>query len=137
MVMKKDGLEFIFFTPRFFLRRRCAFCLCRRVNGRMHNSRLVDFPCQDVAFGCEHNPLVEQVGIQDATAWTVQDSAPHAWSLQEFALSPLETEVLWLREALALSTKREESSSQICKELRIQLHKAYRMIALHHMTNFP
>jgi hypothetical protein len=35
-----------------------------------------------------------------------------------------------LREALALSTQREESSFQMLKALRIQLHKTYRMIAL-------
>lgn len=121
-----------------------AACGAETVQGGMHYSRLQDFPCQDVAFGYDDHPqLAEgtQRAIEDDTAciapWTVEDSAAQASSLQEFALSPLETEVLWLREALALSTKREESSLQICKDLRIQVHKAYRMIALNQLRNFP
>ena len=58
----------------------------------------------------------------------------------------VEAELVSLREALALSTQREESSFQMLKALRIQLHKAYRMIALQQydlfssdpeMTPFP
>ena len=68
--------------------------------------------------------------------WPVDDFAAQPTTLQEFALSPLETEVVFLREALALSTQREESQLKTCNALRIQLHKAYRMIALHHLNNF-
>jgi len=111
-----------------------AACAAGTVPSGMQYSRLQDFPCQDVAFECEQQGI--QYHTECIAPWTVQDSVPLASSLQEFALSPLETEVLWLREALAMSTKREESSLQMCKELRIQLHKAYRMIALHHLTTF-
>ena len=68
--------------------------------------------------------------------WPVDDFAAQPTTLQEFALSPLETEVVFLREALALSTQREESQLQTCNALRIQLHKAYRMIAIHHLNSF-
>lgn len=82
----------------------------------------------------------EEAVIEDRLAcdlpWSVEDFAVQQPTLQDFALSPLETELLWLREALALSTKREESSLKMCNALRIQLHKAYRMIAVHQLNNF-
>ena len=82
----------------------------------------------------------EQAAPDDRTLyplhWPVDDFAAQPATLQEFALSPLETEVIFLREALALSTQREESQLKTCNALRIQLHKAYRMIALHHLNNF-
>lgn len=82
----------------------------------------------------------EQAAIDDRTLyplhWPVDDFAAQPTTLQEFALSPLETEVVFLREALALSTQREKSQLKTCNALRIQLHKAYRMIALHHLNNF-
>jgi hypothetical protein len=68
---------------------------------------------------------VEQFAVE------LQSSTP-----EEPGLSPLETEAAWLREALALSAQREESLQEHCKALRIQLHKAYRMIALHHLNGF-
>ena len=82
----------------------------------------------------------EQAAMDDRTLyplhWPVDDFAAQPTTLQEFALSPLETEVVFLREALALSTQREESQLQTCNALRIQLHKAYRMIAIHHLNSF-
>jgi hypothetical protein len=70
--------------------------------------------------------------------WPVEQFAAQLQSStqEEPALSPLETEAAWLREALALSAQREESLQEHCKALRIQLHKAYRMIALHHLNGF-
>ena len=68
--------------------------------------------------------------------WPLEDFAAQPSSLQDYALSPLETEVLWLRAGLAQSTEREESLTTMLKACRIQLHKAYRMIALHHINNF-
>jgi len=70
--------------------------------------------------------------------WPVEDFAGQLQSstLEEFALSPLETEVIWLRAALAQSTEREESLAKMNKTLRIELHKAYRLIALQQLNNF-
>ena len=70
--------------------------------------------------------------------WPVEQFAAQLQSStqEEPALSPLETEAAWLREALALSAQREESLQEHCKALRIQLHKAYRMIALYHLNGF-
>ena len=70
--------------------------------------------------------------------WPVEDFAGQLQSstLEEYALSPLETELVFLREALALSTKREESLTKMTKTLRIELHKAYRLIALQQLNNF-
>ena len=66
----------------------------------------------------------------------MEDFAAQPLSLQDYALSPIETELVWLREALALSTEREESALKMLKACRIQLHKAYRMIAIHHLNSF-
>jgi hypothetical protein len=69
--------------------------------------------------------------LTDASCRSIAQQAPaQQWNKEDFALSPLEAELVSLREALALSTQREESSFQMLKALRIQLHKAYRMIAL-------
>ena len=70
--------------------------------------------------------------------WPVEDFAGQLQSstLEEFALSPLETELIWLRAALAQSTEREESLAKMTKTLRIELHKAYRMIALQQLNTF-
>jgi hypothetical protein len=85
--------------------------------------------------------------LTDARCRSIAQQAPaQQWNKEDFALSPLETELVSLREALALSTQREESSFQMLKGLRIQLHKAYRMIVLQQrdlfssdpeMTPFP
>ena len=85
---------------------------------------------------CAEQPKVEQAAVACDAPWPVDDFAVQQPTLQDFALSPLETELLWLREALALSTKREESSLKMCNALRIQLHKAYRLIAVHQLNNF-
>lgn len=71
-----------------------------------------------------------------AVAWPLQDFSAPSSSFQDYALSPIETELLFLREALAVSTKREESASKMLNACRIQLHKAYRLIALHQLNNF-
>ena len=93
--------------------------------------------------GTHHHELPEQVeeaGMQHSSAcdppWPVEHFAAQPSSLEDFALSPLETEVIFLRAALAQSTEREEYLSNMTKTLRIQLHKAYRMIALHHLNSF-
>ena len=80
----------------------------------------------------------EAKGEQAACAlpWPLEDFSAQAWSFQDYALSPIETELLFLREALAVSTEREESALKMLKACRIQLHKAYRMIALHHLNTF-
>ena len=74
-----------------------------------------------------------------APPWPVQDHAPQQPSLEDFvrgfAPSPLETEVLWLRAALAQSTEREESLVRMTKTLRIELHKAYRLLALQQLNS--
>ena len=68
--------------------------------------------------------------LTDASCRSIAQQAPaQQWNKEDFALSPLEAELVSLREALALSTQREESSFQMLKALRIQLHKTYRMIA--------
>jgi hypothetical protein len=86
--------------------------------------------------------IVSQPEIEDhgpcVLPWPVEDFAGQLQSstLEEFALSPLETEVIWLRAALAQSTEREESLTKMNKTLRIELHKAYRLIALQQLNNF-
>jgi hypothetical protein len=70
--------------------------------------------------------------MRAAVAWAQLQSS----TLEEFALSPLETEVIWLRAALAQSTEREESLTKMTKTLRIELHKAYRLIALQQLNTF-
>jgi hypothetical protein len=86
--------------------------------------------------------IVSQAAFEDRSAcvlpWPVDDFAAQLQSstLEEFALSPLETELVFLREALTLSTKREESLTKMTKTLRIELHKAYRLIALQQLNNF-
>lgn len=71
-----------------------------------------------------------------ALAWPLEDFSAPPSSFQDYALSPIETELLFLREALSVSTKREESASKMLNACRIQLHKAYRLIALHQLNNF-
>jgi hypothetical protein len=85
--------------------------------------------------------------LNDASCRSIAQQAPaQPWAQEDVALFPLEAELVSLRAALALSTQREESSFQMLKALRIQLHKAYRMIALQQsdlfssdaeMTPFP
>jgi len=85
--------------------------------------------------------------FNDASCRSIAQQAPaHPWPQEDVALSPLEAELVSLRAALALSAKREESSFQMLKDLRIQIHKAYRLIALQQhdlfssdpeMTPFP
>ena len=48
----------------------------------------------------------------------------------------METELVFLREALAQSTEREETLTKMTKTLRIELHKAYRLIALQQLNSF-
>jgi hypothetical protein len=69
--------------------------------------------------------------------WPVEQFAQQLQSstLEEFALSPMETELVFLREALAQSTEREETLTKMTKTLRIELHKAYRLIALQQQLN--
>ena len=82
----------------------------------------------------------EQAAMDDRTLyplhWPVDDFAAQPSSLHEYALSPLETEVIWLRAALAQSTEREECLTKMNKTLRIELHKAYRLIALQQLNSF-
>lgn len=80
-------------------------------------------------------PAIEDRGV-DRLHWPLEDFAAQPPTLQDYALSPIETELVWLRESLALSTEREESALKMLKACRIQLHKAYRMIALHHLNSF-
>ena len=70
--------------------------------------------------------------------WPVEHFAQQLQSstLEEFALSPMETELVFLREALAQSTEREETLTKMTKTLRIELHKAYRLIALQQLNSF-
>jgi hypothetical protein len=70
--------------------------------------------------------------------WPVEQFAQQLQSstLEEFALSPMETELVFLREALAQSTEREETLTKMTKTLRIELHKAYRLIALQQLNSF-
>jgi len=85
--------------------------------------------------------------LNDASCLSIAQQAPvQPWPQEDLALSPLEDELVSLRAALALSAQREESSFQMLKALRIQLHEAYRMIALQQrdlfssdleMTPFP
>jgi hypothetical protein len=71
-----------------------------------------------------------------APAWPLDDFSAQTSGFQDYALSPIETELLFLREALSVSTKREESAAKMLNACRIQLHKAYRMIALHQLSTF-
>ena len=79
-------------------------------------------------------------GVQEAVdvPWPVDQFAQQLQSstLEEFALSPMETELIFLREALAQSTEREETLTKMTKTLRIELHKAYRLIALQQLNSF-
>ncbi len=85
--------------------------------------------------------------LTDASCRSIAQQAPaQQWNQEDFELSSLEAESVSLRAALALSAQREESSFHMLKALRIQLHKAYRMIALQQcdlfssdpdMTPFP
>ena len=116
-----------------------AFPTERVACGSPKGHSLSELLCTDAAdprlAACEAK--TEEAAIEACDVpWPVDDFAVQQPTLQEFALSPLETELLWLREALALSTKREESSLKMCNALRIQLHKAYRLIALHQLNNF-
>ena len=74
--------------------------------------------------------------VLPALPWPVEDFAAQPSSLQEYGLSPLETEVIWLRAALAQSTEREECLTKMNKTLRIELHKAYRLIAVQQLNSF-
>jgi len=85
--------------------------------------------------------------LNDASCRSIAQQAPaQQWLQEDVPLSPLEDELVSLRSALALSSQREESSFQMLKALRLQLHEAYRMIALQQrdlfssdleMTPFP
>jgi len=79
-------------------------------------------------------------GVQETVEipWPVEQFALQLQSstLEEFALSPMETELVFLREALAQSTEREETLTKMTKTLRIELHKAYRLIALQQLNSF-
>jgi hypothetical protein len=75
-------------------------------------------------------PQISQA-LNDASCRSIaQQASAQPWPQEDVALSPLEDKLVSLRAALALSAKREESSFQMLKDLRIKLHEAYSMIAL-------
>jgi hypothetical protein len=100
---------------------------------------LNDASCRSIAQQAPAQPWLETVpaapqfsqALNDASCRSIAQQAPaQPWPTEDVALPPLEAELVSLRAALALSAQREESSFQMLKALRIQLHKAYRMIAL-------
>ncbi len=82
-----------------------------------------------------HDAEIEHFFATDPT-WTLDECAVQALPAAELAQLPLETELASLRTALALSAEREKSALQTMKALRIQLHKAYRFIALQQLNSF-
>jgi hypothetical protein len=82
-----------------------------------------------------HEAEIEHFFATDPT-WTLDECAVQALPAAELAKLPLETELASLRTALALSAEREKSALQTMKALRIQLHKAYRFIALQQLNSF-
>ena len=75
---------------------------------------------------------IEQYFASDPT-WTAEDVADEPSPAQEFSL---EAQVASLRADLALAAEREKSALELIKTLRIQLHKAYRLIAIQQINSF-
>jgi hypothetical protein len=108
----------------------------KRKRGRKPASAECSVPAVSIG-ACEVNgeqQEIEQYFASDPT-WTAEDVADEPLSAQEFAPS-LEAQVASLRADLALAAEREKSALELIKTLRIQLHKAYRLIAIQQINSF-